>query len=111
MAIPSSWRSRRTLVSNAAKIAMAHAAAGVLTGARADRRPMRNSLCGPLSVGAYPVRVIFVEKASGSKRDGRTELQKVISVLGEGDALVVIRLDRLGRSMRELANIAHEIDQ
>jgi DNA invertase Pin-like site-specific DNA recombinase len=44
-------------------------------------------------------------------RDGRTELQKVLSVLGEGDALVVTRLDRLGRSMRGFANIAHEIEQ
>jgi DNA invertase Pin-like site-specific DNA recombinase len=57
------------------------------------------------------VGVIFEEKASGTKRDGRTELQKVISVLGKGDALVVTRLDRLGRSLRDLANIAHEIEQ
>jgi DNA invertase Pin-like site-specific DNA recombinase len=57
------------------------------------------------------VGVIFEEKASGTKRDGRTELLKVVSVLGEGDALVVTRLDRLGRSMRDLANIAHEIEQ
>jgi DNA invertase Pin-like site-specific DNA recombinase len=57
------------------------------------------------------VNTIFEEKASGTKRDGRTELHKVLSVLGEGDALVVTRLDRLGRSMRDLANIAHEIEQ
>jgi DNA invertase Pin-like site-specific DNA recombinase len=57
------------------------------------------------------VNTIFEEKESGTKRDGRTELQKVLSVLGEGDALVVTRLDRLGRSMRDLANIAHEIEQ
>jgi DNA invertase Pin-like site-specific DNA recombinase len=57
------------------------------------------------------VGVVFEEKASGTKRDGRTELQKVLSVLGKGDALVVTRLDRLGRSMRDLANIAHEIEQ
>lgn len=57
------------------------------------------------------VSVIFEEKASGTNRNGRTELQKVLSVLGEGDALVVTRLDRLGRSMRDLANIAYEIEQ
>jgi DNA invertase Pin-like site-specific DNA recombinase len=56
------------------------------------------------------VGVIFEEKASGIKRDGRTELQKVLSVLGKGDALVVTRLDRLGRSLRDLANISHEIE-
>ena len=52
------------------------------------------------------VGVVFEEKASGTKRDGRTELQKVLTVLGKGDALVVTRLDRLGRSLRDLANIA-----
>jgi DNA invertase Pin-like site-specific DNA recombinase len=57
------------------------------------------------------VGVVFEEKASGAKRDGRTELQKVLSILGKGDALVVTRLDRLGRSLRDLANIAHEIEQ
>jgi DNA invertase Pin-like site-specific DNA recombinase len=57
------------------------------------------------------VGVIFEEKASGTKRDGCVELQKVLSVLGAGDALVVTRLDRLGRSLRDLANIAHEIEQ
>src|SRR6476620_5435115 len=69
-----------------------------------------------LTVQQEPLRragvgVIFEERASGTKRDGRTELQKLLSVLGEGDALVVTRLDRLGRSMRDLANIAHEIEQ
>jgi DNA invertase Pin-like site-specific DNA recombinase len=54
---------------------------------------------------------IFEEKASGTKRAGRTELQKVLGVLGDGDTLVVTRLDRLGRSLRDLANVAHEIDE
>jgi DNA invertase Pin-like site-specific DNA recombinase len=63
------------------------------------------------ALGRAGAGVIFEEKASGTKRDGRSELQKVLSVLGEGDALVVTRLDRLGRSMRDLANIAHEIEQ
>jgi DNA invertase Pin-like site-specific DNA recombinase len=57
------------------------------------------------------VHTIFEEKASGTKRDGRTELQKVLGVLGDGDTLVVTRLDRLGRSLRDLANVAHEIEE
>jgi DNA invertase Pin-like site-specific DNA recombinase len=57
------------------------------------------------------VGVIFEEKATGTKRDGRAELLRVLSILREGDALVVTRLDRLGRSMRDLANIAHEMEQ
>ena len=63
------------------------------------------------ALGRAGVNVIFEENASGTKRDGRTELQKVLSILGAGDALVVTRLDRLGRSLRDLANIAHEIEQ
>ena len=55
--------------------------------------------------------VIFEEKVSGTKRDRRDELDKVLGVLGKGDALVVTRLDRLGRSLRDLANIAHEIEE
>jgi DNA invertase Pin-like site-specific DNA recombinase len=57
------------------------------------------------------VNAIFDEKASGTKREGRSELQKVLAALGAGDALVVTRLDRLGRSLRDLANIAHDIEE
>jgi DNA invertase Pin-like site-specific DNA recombinase len=35
----------------------------------------------------------------------------VLTVLSENDALIVTRLDRLGRSLRDLANIAHAIEQ
>ena len=56
------------------------------------------------------VTTIFAEKMSGTSRDGRAELEKVLGVLGPGDTLAVVRLDRLGRSLRDLANIADEID-
>ena len=54
--------------------------------------------------------VIREDKASGTKRDGRDGLRDVLEFLREGDTLVVLRLDRLGRSMRDLSNIAHEIE-
>ena len=54
--------------------------------------------------------IIFEEKISGTKRDGRDQLHLALKVLSEGDTLVVTRLDRLGRSLRDLANIAHEIE-
>ena len=63
------------------------------------------------ALGKAGVSVIFEEQRSGTKREGRTELQKVLSVFGAGDTLVVTRLDRLGRSLRDLANIAHELDE
>jgi len=56
-------------------------------------------------------QVVFEEKATGVKRDGREELAKVLHILGRGDTLLVTRLDRLGRSLRDLANIGHEIER
>jgi DNA invertase Pin-like site-specific DNA recombinase len=54
--------------------------------------------------------IIFEEKRSGARRDGRQQLELALKVLTKGDKLVVLRLDRLGRSLRDLANIAHEIE-
>lgn len=55
--------------------------------------------------------VIRSEKFSGASRDGRTELQTVLDFLRPGDALTVVRLDRLGRDTRDVLNIIHEIEQ
>jgi DNA invertase Pin-like site-specific DNA recombinase len=46
---------------------------------------------------------VFAEKESGAKAD-RKQLAKAIEVLGEGDILLVTRLDRLARSTRDLLN-------
>jgi len=46
---------------------------------------------------------VFAEKASGAKTD-RKALAKAMTVLGEGDVLMVTRLDRLARSTRDLLN-------
>jgi DNA invertase Pin-like site-specific DNA recombinase len=46
---------------------------------------------------------VFAEKVSGAKTD-RAELAKALRRLGEGDVLVVTRLDRLARSTRDLLN-------
>ena len=54
--------------------------------------------------------IAFEEKRSGTKRNGRDQLDLALKVLSPGDTLVVTRLDRLGRSLRDLANIAHEIE-
>jgi DNA invertase Pin-like site-specific DNA recombinase len=54
--------------------------------------------------------IVFDEKRSGKRRDDREQLQLALAVLTKGDTLVVTRLDRLGRSLRDLANIAHEVE-
>ena len=42
--------------------------------------------------------MIRAEKASGTRRDCRTELQVLLDFLRAGDTLVVTRIDRLARS-------------
>jgi DNA invertase Pin-like site-specific DNA recombinase len=50
-------------------------------------------------------------KAKRHQADGRAQLDLALKVLVKGNTLVVTRLDRLGRSLRDLANIAHEIEE
>jgi DNA invertase Pin-like site-specific DNA recombinase len=47
---------------------------------------------------------VWRETASGAKTD-RIELRRVLDRLDAGDVLMVTRLDRLARSMRDLLNI------
>jgi DNA invertase Pin-like site-specific DNA recombinase len=53
--------------------------------------------------------VIRAEKVSGTRRDGRTELQNLLDFLRPGDTLVVTRIDRLARSLKDLQDIIHEL--
>jgi len=55
--------------------------------------------------------VVRSEKVSGASRDGRNELATVLDFLRPGDELVVTRLDRLGRSTRDVLNLIHECEQ
>jgi len=54
--------------------------------------------------------IIRTEKASGASRDGRDELASVIEFIRPGDTLVVAKLDRLGRSTRDVLNLVHELE-
>lgn len=53
---------------------------------------------------------IFVEKITGTK-SSRPELDKVRALLRKGDTLVITRLDRLGRSAKDLLAIAAELEE
>jgi DNA invertase Pin-like site-specific DNA recombinase len=53
--------------------------------------------------------MIRAEKASGTRRDGRSELQVLLGFLRAGDTLVVTRIDRLARSLKDLQDIVHEL--
>lgn len=49
--------------------------------------------------------IIRGEKKSGTARDGRTELATILAFLRSGDTLVVTRIDRLARSVKDLEDI------
>ena len=53
---------------------------------------------------------VFAEKISGAVTD-RKALGKAIAALGEGDVLLVTRLDRLARSTRDLLNVLASISE
>ena len=53
---------------------------------------------------------IFREKASGGRWD-RPELQRLLDQLRKGDVLVVWRLDRLSRSLRDVLTIMERIQE
>ena len=53
--------------------------------------------------------VIREEKVSGTSLKGRKEFETLMEFMREGDELVVTRIDRLARSIRDLQNIMYEL--
>ena len=54
--------------------------------------------------------VIRHETVSGRSRVGRTELETILEFVRSGDTLVVVKLDRLGRSTRDVLNLVHDLE-
>lgn len=52
---------------------------------------------------------IFAEKRSGASTDDRPELKRAIEYVREGDVLLVTRIDRLARSVPDLATIIENL--
>ncbi len=55
-----------------------------------------------VALKAASCKVIRAEKASGTRRNGRSELQVLLDFVQPGDTLVITRIDRLARSMKDL---------
>ena len=56
-------------------------------------------------------QVIRAEKKTGTRREGRTELDILLQFLRPGDTLVITRIDRLARSLKDLQDIVHELKE
>ena len=52
---------------------------------------------------------VFQEKRSGKQTDNRPELLKALDYVREGDSLAISRLDRMARSVLDLAKIAERL--
>jgi DNA invertase Pin-like site-specific DNA recombinase len=52
---------------------------------------------------------IYSDKISGTKREKREGLERALEDLREGDTLVVWKLDRLGRSVKDLVELVGEL--
>lgn len=62
-----------------------------------------------LAAGADP-EALYEDKAPG-KKDDRPQLTACLKALRPGDTLMVWKLDRLGRDLRHLVNIVHDLTE
>lgn len=53
--------------------------------------------------------MVLSEKITGTDRVGREELARLLKFMRSGDTLLVTRIDRLARSVRDLSNIVDEL--
>jgi DNA invertase Pin-like site-specific DNA recombinase len=63
------------------------------------------------ALAAAGCAVVRFETVTGTSTDGREELATLLQFLREGDTLVVTRIVRLARSLRDLQNIVHDLRQ
>jgi len=63
-----------------------------------------------LTAAGVAERNLYSDTASG-KGDDRPGLESCLKALREGDTLVVWKLDRLGRNLRHLVNVVHDLTE
>jgi DNA invertase Pin-like site-specific DNA recombinase len=85
------------------------AAAGMLLGyARVSKGDEQNNALQAKALRAAGCRKLFEEAASGGRWD-RPELRRMLDHLREGDTVVVWKLDRLSRSLKDVLHIMERI--
>ena len=63
------------------------------------------------ALNAAGCETIRQEKVSGTSVQGRDELNTLLEFMREGDELVVTRIDRLARSVRDLQNMVFDLNE
>ena len=63
-----------------------------------------------LSAGVDETR-IYSDTQSGSRHDNRPGLQSCLKALQPNNTLVIWKLDRLGRSLKDLVNIVEDLNE
>lgn len=77
--------------------------------ARVSKAEDQDTLTQIKALKAAGAKKIFEEKASGGRWD-RPELHRMLDQLREGDIVVVWKLDRLSRSLKDLLHIIEKIE-
>lgn len=64
-----------------------------------------------LGKDGIPDKRLYVDKKSGSSAAARAGLQALLGQVRPGDVIVVHTLDRLGRNIREVLNLIHDLTE
>jgi len=81
---------------------------GYMRVSKADGSQVLDLQHDALTAAGVPERNLYSDTASG-KLDDRPGLEACLKALREVDTLIVWKLDRLGRSLRHLVNVVHDL--
>src|SRR5271157_5360591 len=81
---------------------------GYMRVSKADGSQVLDLQHDALIAAGVPQRNLYSDAASG-KRDDRPGLDACLKALREGDTLVAWKLDRIGRDLRHLVNLVHDL--
>ncbi|QNE14529.1 recombinase family protein [Pseudarthrobacter sp. NBSH8] len=77
---------------------------------KADGSQTTDLQCDALLAAGIDADSLYEDRASG-KKDDRPQLAACLKALRRGDTLLVWKLDRLGRDLRHLVNIVHDLTE
>jgi DNA invertase Pin-like site-specific DNA recombinase len=83
---------------------------GYMRVSKADGSQVLDLQRDALTAAGVKERHLYSDTASG-KQDDRPGLTACLQALREGDTLVVWKLDRLGRTLRHLVNVVHDLTE